>query len=360
MNVNINIISSFFNGKSDINAKVYEVVLEEKDRIRVCLLTYGASICRLMIPNRNGLLENVVLGFEHYPDYYKNPLFAGATLAPSAGRISGAVLPLGDHICRLSANDGRHNLHGGFENASHQNWTINSYSESPEACSVTFNLRLPHSLDGFPGSRSLAVCYTLKQNQTLEIKYMAATDTPTYFNMSNHSYFNLSGDFTRSGLEQTLMINAGAYIANNTEHIPEAINPCSNSPFHFQIPATLQSNLDCCPEDGPLCNANGYNNAFLLKSIQLEGIKKALTLTDNVSGRQLDLYTDQPAVVLYSGGFIGDNHVLTGGARSSGSCAIALEAQDIPDVCHIAPDRYHLTKPGNPYQRFILFSFGLN
>lgn len=356
MKVKINKQNNFYKEKSVINSDVFEVILEDEGRIHVCLLTYGAAICRLMIPNRNGLLENVVLGYENYRDYLENPLYAGATLAPTAGRIANASLPIQKQLFPLSANDGRHNLHGGFQNASYQNWTIDSTSETEQTCSVSFRLHLPHGLDGFPGNRTLITRYTLTSNRSLEITYQADTDRPTYFNMSNHSYFNLSGDFTRSGLAQTLQIPADSYVANDSEHIPTKIRPCDHTPFDFRTPAVIISKLETDPESVQLNTANGYNHAFLFK----HGITKALTLSDSASGRQLNLFTDQPSIVLYSGGFIGNHHRLASGTASTNSCAIALEPQDIPDVCHIAPDRYHLTKPGNPYQRNIVYSFGLN
>lgn len=349
MNVNIHKVSGFYN--------VFEVILEDSNRIRVSLLTYGAAICRLMLPNRNDSLENVVLGYENYCNYRENPLYAGATLAPNAGRIAGSSLPVKDQVFALSANDGRHNLHGGFQNASCQNWTIASYTETSENCSVTFTLQLPHGLDGFPGNRKLSVCYTLTSRQSLEITYQGNTDRLTYFNTSNHSYFNLSGDFTRSGLEQTLQVNADTYIANNEEHIPTGPLPCAGSPFDFRTPATLISRIKTDPDNVQLHNARGYNNAFLLNTSHT-GIKKALSLKDNASGRQLTLYTDAPSIVLYSGGYIGDSHVLAGNVRSSNSCALALEAQDIPDAPHIVPNQYRLTDSGETFRRTIIYAFG--
>ncbi len=362
MNININKISNFYPEKSDINSDVFEVILEDEGHIRVCLLTYGATLCRLMIPNRNGQLENVVLSYENYRDYRNNPLYAGATLAPAAGRIKRASLPIQNQLCPLSANDGRHNLHGGFQSASYQNWTIANNCKTDKQASVTFVLHLPHNLDGFPGNRTLSVRYTLTNRHSLEIAYQATTDVSTYINMSNHSYFNLSGDFTRSGLEQTLQIHADTYLENDTEHIPVYIKPCDHTPFDFRKPSVICSRAAACPGDPQLINANGYNNAFLLQNNPTAPKRpsKALTLSDTISGRHLSLYTDQPSIVLYSGGYIGNSHLLAGGTTSTNSCAIALEPQDIPDVCHITPTRYHLTKPDNPYQRRILYSFGLN
>lgn len=369
MHVKIDNIPDFYKTNSNNNTEVSRVILEDEKRMQVTLLTYGAALSHLMIPNRNGLLENVVLGYQTDSSYQNNPLYAGATLAPTAGRIKGAELPIHSRLCRLSQNDGSHNLHGGFENASFQNWSIKTYEESPDSCSVTFKLHLPDGLDGFPGNRNFSVSYTLKRPGILEVAYEAESDMPTYFNPSNHAYFNLSGDFTRSGLEQELRIYAALYVANDKEHIPAAILPCAGTAFDFSTPIAPATQMQTFPENGQLKNARGYNNAFLLDDFPAyetpasaslpcaRQLKKALSLKDNASGRSLTLFTDAPAVVLYTGGYIGDGHLLTGNTISSNSCAIALEAQDIPDVPHIAPEQYHLTAPGERFRRTILYVF---
>lgn len=354
--------------------EVWEVCLKADSGMQVCLISYGAAIRQILLPGRDGRTVNVVLGFEKWEDYIGNPLFAGAVLCPCAGRISGPSLYVDGRSLPLSDNDNGSNLHGGPGCASHRVWTLDATATGRDFCSASFSVRLPDGLDGFPGNRIVKICYTLRNHSELELSFCAVTDRPTYFNLSGHSYFNLSGDFCRSGLDQILRVRGNRYIANDSRHIPVAVKLCLGTPFDFRRPVSLAGQISAWPLDPQLNNALGYNNAFLLEELdpgreaapdlgteafgkQNAGLREALTMRDSASGRSLTLLTDAPCVVVYSGGYIGDHYRLAGGAVSSPSCAVALEAQDIPDAPHFAPETWSLTRPGQDYRRRIVYRF---
>lgn len=339
---------------------IEEIHMISENGMEVDLISYGAAVRRIFVPDRNGFIKNVVMGFQDWKDYEKNPLYAGATLCPNAGRISGALLPLGEDMIKLSANDGQNSLHGGFQNAAHCCWAVDSLETKTDYCSAAFRVSLADGLDGFPGNRSIRIRYTLRNPMTLEIDMEADSDRPTYFNLSNHSYFNLSGDFTRSALDQSLEIYGEYFIANDGQHLPAQVRTCAGSAFDFSSAVTIKEQMAAFPHEPQLANAAGYNNAFLLEHDEPGELKKAALLMDAASGRRLSLYTDAPSVVLYSGGYIGSGFRLYPGLTSADSCALALEAQDIPDTPSLCPDRTHIVGPGDVYHRQIVYAFSID
>jgi len=212
---------------------VFQYILENDAQMKVRILTLGASIQSIELPFSDGTSRNVVLSYDNWNDYIENPIKTGATLAPNAGRIAEAKLPIGQSVYPLSQNEGRHNSHGGFRNASLQNWAEEGMTNDTDHCSITLSILLPDGLDGYPGDRMIHTRYSLTNDNTLSIHYHAETNKLTYLNLSNHTYFNLSGDFNQSGLNQFAEIDAAQYVINNQEHIPVAVADCSDSPFDF-------------------------------------------------------------------------------------------------------------------------------
>ena len=304
------------------------------------------------------------------PDFYRIcPCYAGATLAPNAGRISGSSILLGGETIPLTPNEGANQLHGGPHNLSAQNWNTEFVRQDYDSVSIGFSAFLADGVDGYPGNRTFHAEYTLDDSNWLTIRYRASTDRPTYINMSNHTYWNLSGDFSSSALDETLTVFANNVCLNNEEHIPVEIIPIARTIFDFSSPASLKSRLDFLPREEKLrsrcCRqisiARGYNHAFILSRDQTsrnfrslpQPVRKACILSDPVSGHSITLYTDAPALVVYSGGFLDDSIGFPDGTHSCPSCAIALEAQDVPDSPHVLPEHFSITTPEHPFERTI-------
>lgn len=334
----------------------------------VSVTALGAAILQIAIRDESGREQPITLGFENMEPYESCICYAGATLGPNAGRIGEALLPVGPQICRLSKNDGKNQLHGGINNLSVQLWQVTSVASGLESASILLSAVQPDGLDGYPGNRIYQVKYTLEDTNWLTIEYTAVTDAPTYINMSNHTYWNLSGDFSVSGLEQEVQIFANNVCINNKDHLPADVIPAADSVFDFRSPRQLLSLIRS--GKSPVCKeqlsiGRGYNNAYILNRNQSfrplrsakrpAEIHKAGILRDRRTGRTLKVMTDAPALVLYSGGFLPPGMALCGGASSSASCAIALEAQDIPDVMHLLPGNYRLTTPEQPFFRTIRY-----
>lgn len=334
---------------------IIAVHLACQDGFSVSLTSLGASIRQIKCPSSNGDLKNIALSFAEESAYLSNPLYAGATLAPTAGRISRGLLPLENRVYNLSKNENnRHNLHGGFQNASFQNWQLLSAEQKEDQAEISFGLTLPDGLDGFPGNRQLKAVYTLTEEHRLTLKYEAVSDQDTYFNLSNHCYFNLSGDFSHAATAQLLQIHADRYVCNAPDFIPEGTAAVEGTPFDFRHPKSLDQQLSAFPENIQLIRNQGYNHGFVLTHADQEP-DLACALPD--SSLQLFISSDAPCMVLYSGGYIEEGLKLADGQRSAASCALAFEFQDYPDAPGGHGFPYSITPAGKLWERTICYHF---
>lgn len=350
-------------------------------RLAVDLISYGAAIHRIRLAGSNGGSavdsrsypvpgSSLALSLDTVSGYHKNPLYAGATLAPNAGRISDGRLKLPQGLFSLTRNDGRHQLHGGASCLSFCNWEVTGLRQTRDVCSVAFCCRLPDGTDGYPGNRRFTARYCLTDGHALMIRYEAVSDRPTYINMANHAYFNLLGDFGIPVDDHQVSVAASRYTELRPDHIPEKISACSGTPFDFSSPRSLSGQAKKYPRHPQLEIGRGYNHGFLLdcpcdfSEMDDEHILQAyrkmppsLTLKEPLTGRQMQVYTDAPCIVFYSGGFIGKDLLLEGKIPSSGSCALAIECQDIPDTPNFVPEQMVPTTPAHPFSRTVIYQF---
>lgn len=323
-------------------------------------LPLGAVLQKIAFPGENGQELSLALGFPALEPYASLTCYAGAVLGPNAGRIRGRRLSLPEAEYTLSLNEGGNQLHGGGHNLSSQLWTVEDFACDGDAASILLCASQPHGLDGWPGNRSYRVRYTLLDENRLTVEYEAQTDRPTYFNLSSHAYWNLSGKFDRPALGQELTIYASLVCVNDGEHLPVDIIPVNGTAFDFRQGQTIESAIRaaCDPVSREqLGIARGFNHAYLLDGEP--GLKRACVLGDRRRGRWMELWTDAPAIVLYSGGFLPAGLEVNGGQRSVPSCAVALEAQDLPDCSHLAPACFRPTLPGEVWRRVIQYRFHL-
>lgn len=340
---------------SILQENIYQYQLTNNNNLQVSLLSYGGTITEIAFLDKKNGMQNVVLSLEHWEDYIQNPLYAGANLGPNAGRIQGGKLTIGAQNYILSKNDGNNNLHGGFSPISYANWALANTSQKEGSVSLTLTTILKDGQDGFPGERHIAVTYTLDNSNKLTLQYQATSSKDTYLNLSNHSYFNLSGDFTRSALEQILTIKADSYLENNEEHLPIRLRSVSNGPFDFRVPLSLEKQIKNFPGHSQIAMSKGYNNGFDISNYVGED-KPILSLWNPEHTKGLRMYTDAPCLVLYSGGFI-DQSIRANDGQSYASCGIALEAQDFPNTFDDKDSPMPITKSGETYHRTICYEF---
>ncbi|MEG0639430.1 MAG: aldose epimerase family protein [Clostridia bacterium] len=298
--------------------------------MRVGLCPVGAAIYEVHVPDRHGKFANVALT----PASPVDGSYAGATLAPFAGRIANSELRLGAQSYALAPNEGKHQLHGGAHNLSGAAWEVDLL----DATHCRFRAYAADGLDGFPGNRTFTAEYKLSEQNRLDLVLTAQTDQPTRVNLSNHAYWQLGGGFAAgSALLQQLCIKAQRVYHNNAEHIALETQAVEGTAFDFGKPTSMAERLRSSGQDAELLS--GYNHAFVLEKGAWEESPAAL-LQDPASGRRLRLYTDQPALRLYSGGYL-----------AAHSCAVALEAEALPNSMGA------LLTPQASYMRHISWVF---
>ena len=300
--------------------------------MEVVLLEAGAAIAGVRTADRHGAFADVALA----PRCLGDSTCAGATLAPYAGRIGGGLLRIGQQVVQLTVNEGSNQLHGGGEALWRRLWHCQGRQDGANYQELSFCAEASDGQDGFPGNRRFTAAYRLYHDQRLELTLTAVTDRPTRVNLSNHAYFNLSGDFSHGISGHLLELRAQRVYLNDT-----AFLPCGCVFPPPELDYTASRPVGDAQGSAQREGARGLNHCYVLSARPDE---PAATLVDPVSGRRMRLYTDQPCVTVYSGGFL-----------PAPGCAIALEAQEHPES-PFAPRTAPLL-PGEVYRRRIVYRF---
>jgi len=284
------------------------------------VITYGAALRSLRVPDKDGNAVDVVLGYDSIEGYEENGGYVGAVVGRYANRIGGARCKLDGKELHLEANEGANQLHGGPGGFSSQVFKV----EGATPTMVMLSYESADGEGGFPGNLKLRVTYKLT-DLGLRIRYEAASDRATYCNVTNHAYFNLNGG--GSVLEHTLWLASDSYTPVGPDSIPlEMSRPVAGTPFDFREPKRLS--LDIGAEDGQLRNAGGYDHNFVLRPMQ--GLRLAARLTGDESGIEMETWTEKPGIQVYSGNYL-EAPCGKGGARYGPRMAVCLETQYFPD-----------------------------
>ncbi|MBI9012254.1 MAG: galactose mutarotase [Clostridiales bacterium] len=283
--------------------------LKNKHNIEVTILNLGGIIHEIKVPDREGNFENIIHGFEHIEDYINNDAFFGAIIGRTAGRIKEGIYTLNNKHYQMPAIDRGNGLHGGSNGFDKKIWDV---KECPGSLILTYVS--PDGEEGFPGTVEMTVRYTLTDKDELIIDYKGISDQDTLLNLTNHSYFNLNPKETI--LEMELMVNSDQLLEIDELSIPTGnLLDVKETPFDFRIPKKI--GRDIFLEDQQLKNGGGYDHPWLVNG----DVK--LKLSDETTGRQLMISSDQPCVVLYS-----YNFPLEGHKKHQG---LAIEFQKEPD-----------------------------
>lgn len=330
--------------------------ITNENGMEVCVTNFGGRVVSIMVPDRNGEFKDVVLGFDKVSDYFpKNHLSDfGAAIGRYANRIGGGKLAINGKEYQLPLNDNRVNcLHGGFGG-----WQYQAY-ELVEADETHVKLVM-NSADGdnnFPGAVTAYVTYTVTEDNRLDISYEATTDAPTVINMTNHSYFNLSGDPANHSIcEDRLFINAESYTPTDKLLIPTGeIANLEGTPLDFRLPQTIGDRID---NDFEALNfAGGYDHNWVLSDTD-ELVPDAILSCDK-TGITMAVYTNEPGIQVYTGNFL--NGTLTGknGVVYTKRAGICLESQHFPDSPNRPEWPSTVLRPGETYKSHCVFAFDI-
>jgi aldose 1-epimerase len=318
---------------------VERVVLRGERGFAATIMTYGATLQALTVPDAAGRLDDVVLGHDDLTGYLAKRQFFGVTVGRYANRIANARFELDGAVVQLAANDGLNALHGGPDGFDRRLWQICEIQDGALPA-VTLGHVSPDGDEGYPGRLDARVTYQVTGPAELSLTFAARTDRPTIVNLTNHSYFNLEGATTNADiLDHRLTVAADHFLPVDANLIPLPGPPCSvvGTPFDFRAAHTVGARID--QDDGQLRQGKGYDHNFCLQN---DGaLRLAARLAAPGSGRVLELLTNQPGLQVYSGNRIGGTTPGKGQRLYRPRGAICLEPQIWPD----APNRSDFPSP---------------
>ena len=305
-------------------------------RLTACITDLGATLVRLMVPDRSGIPADVVLVFDKPDDYLASTTYLGATIGRNGNRIGGAAFTLNGKEYRTPANEGPNNLHSGPDGYDRRLWTV----KLQENDRITLSLSSPNGDQGFPGNAEIEVTYRLT-NDALNIRYEAVCDQDTVFNLTNHSYFNLAGHTrTDAAMNQILTIPGRFFNPDDAESIPTGeLRSVAGSPMDFRSPKPIGRDIN---EDYDALNLQGgYDHNYEVFC------NPAAILYSPESGREMAVYTDCPGVQFYAGNYLNDQG--KDGVYYHKRSGICLETQFYPDALHHPEWPQPITPAGEKY-----------
>lgn len=337
--------------------EVTKYTLENHNGMKVALLDLGAVIAEIWVPDKNGVLEDVVLGYDTVSDYERNVPAFGAIIGRYANRISDARFMLNGKEYLLEQNDYTNCLHGGTNRFEHHMYQAEC-TESETETSVSFTRVSPDMEQGFPGNATIVITYTLNDADELMIEYYAVCDEDTIVSMTNHNYVNLGAGGHRcpSVLQQELQIFADSYTPIGEYLLPTGeIRPVEGTALDFREMHEIGKYIGE-PEPGDRV-VDGYDFNFVLREEQ-DGIRKAAVYQDRDTGRRMEVYTDFPGLQFYSSTQLDEPHGKDG-MHYGQSAGVCLETQNFPNAIN-RPEFPNAVLPGGEeYEGVAVFRFGI-
>lgn len=319
-------------------------------RLTVKLMTYGAIVTEIHAPDRDGKPGDVALGFETLDGYLKGHPHFGALTGRFANRIAKGRFTLDGKTYQLPINNGPNTLHGGLKGFDKKVWKAEDVS-GPAGPAIRMTYLSPDGEEGFPGNLSVAVTYTVTEDDALKIDYEATTDKPTPINLTNHTYFNLAGPGSGTILDHEMMINADQYTAVDETLIPTGeLASVKGTQLDFTTPMTIGARIDNIKGA-----AGGYDHNYVLKG---DGTTPVLAarVRDPKTGRVLETFTTEPGVQLYTGNFL-DGSIKGKGATYSKRTGFCLETQHFPDSVNQPSFPSTILRPGETYRQTTIYKF---
>lgn len=349
MGINKNEFGMTKDGKE---AFIYTLV--NKNGMSAEVTDYGATLVAVNTTDKNGRLDDVLLGYEDVTDYIENGGYLGATVGRNCNRVKGASVSINGQAYELDKNENGNDLHSGFHGYDSCIWDTKMVSEEN---SVVFSRMSPDGEQGFPGNFQISVTYTLTEENELKIHYCGKCDQDTIANMTNHSYFNLAGQDSGEVTGHILMLDADTYLPIDGESIPTGeIREVAGTPFDFREPKAIGRDIGA--DDEQLKLAHGYDHNFLLRGGCME-VRKIADVLEPVSGRTMEVFTDCPGIQLYTGNFLENTQIGKEGTVYGPHHGFCMETQFYPDTPHHEEFPSSILKAGEEYSSTTIYKFGI-
>ena len=322
--------------------------LINKNGAPVMLTERGAGIVSVVVPDRNGVMGDVVLGYRDEESYLGDGPCAGKIPGRFANRIAGGCFTLDGREYQLVKNNPDYQLHGGPDGFSNRLWKATQTSDTR----VTFTLDSPDGDQGYPGAMHVEATYTWGDDNALTLEIKATADKPTVVNLTNHTYWNLDGEDSGSIFDHVLKINASRWLVTSEALIPTGeLAPVEGTPMDFRTAKSIGRDIKA---DFPaLRYGKGYDNCWVLDG--QPGLKLAAELSSETSGRRLEIWTDQPAAQVYTGNWLDGSPVSKSGRSYRDYDGVAIECQGFPDAPNHPDFPSCVLRPGETYSRTIIF-----
>lgn len=332
------------------NGESVDLYVLKNASVELEIINYGGIIRRIITPDKYKNWENITLGYENLSDYEINNGYFGCITGRVAGRIKEGKLLIGGTPYQLEINNGKNNLHGGIDSLNKKIWTVEPI-EGENEDKLILKYSSPHMENGFPGKVNFVVTYTLR-GEELKIDYLGTPDRETYISLTNHTAFNLSGDYKRDIYNQKIKIVAEEYLKVDEETIPISIEKVEKTPMDLRKDTYFKEFLNSSEEQIKIVNG-GIDHGFILSPVENINIE----CSDELSGRKISVKTDQPAVVLYTGNYLESTGVILGEVQAKKHLGFCIETQDYPDVFNIIPEKIKIYSPEKPYTHHTAFKF---
>jgi len=320
------------------------------------IINYGGIVISLRVPDRDGRLDDIALGYDNLDDYLKSSPYFGAIIGRYGNRIARGRFTLDGKTYKLATNNGPNHLHGGVKGFDKVVWKAESFKNADSA-GVIFTHDSRDGDEGYPGTLKARVTYALNDRNELVIDYLVTTDKATPVNLTHHTYFNLAGEGKRDILDHQMMINADRYIPIDPTSIPTGVlASVEGTPFDFRNPMPIGSRIN--QSDPQLTNGKGYDHTFVLNR-QGEGLVRAARVVEPTTGRILEVSTTEPGVQFYTGNFLDGSITGKSGQAYKQRFGFCLEPQHFPD----SPNRPNfpttILKPGEESRSKTVFAFSV-
>ena len=342
-------------GQAD-SQQVQLYTLRNAQGMTVKISTYGGIITEWTAPDKNGTYEDVVLGFPALADYQQDSPYFGALVGRYGNRIGRGRFTLNGRAYRLATNNGANHLHGGLKGFDKQVWAAEQIG-TDSTTGLILRYTSPDGEEGYPGRLTTEVTYTLGNDNALRIDYRATTDKPTVVNLTNHTYFNLSGNARRNVLDQLVQLKASRFVPIDNGLIPTGkLDSVGGTPFDFRSLKPIGQEIDAQHEQ--LRRGKGYDHCWVFDRSG-PGLELLGRAEDPASGRVLELLTTEPAVQFYSGNFLDGKLTGKGNVQYEQRYGFCLETQHYPDSPNRPAFPSTVLEPGQTYQSTTVYRFSV-
>lgn len=344
-------MSSF--GTTPDGETVDKYIMKNDSGMEIHVITYGGIITYWTAPDKEGNYSNIVLAYDNLNQYIESNPYFGALIGRYGNRIAEGQFTINGEQYQLETNDGPNHLHGGFNGFDKVLWSAKQ-ENTAEGPVLKLTYVSEDGEAGYPGTVTSTVTYQLRDDNSLELTYEATTDKSTIVNLTQHSYFNLSGDFTQDILDHELMIEADYYLPVDPELIPTGeIRPVANTPFDFTQAKAIGE--DISQDNEQLSRGKGYDHCWVLKD--QGSFRKIASAYHPPSGRFLEISSNEPGLQFYSGNFLDGTLPIPGGGTYGFRSGLCLETQHYPDSPNQETFPSVLLQPGERYTSKTTFKF---